>query len=138
MHTQARFDAHDAGQVLFYVPAVDKPATRLSNKDLDEMRGEPNIGATGKMPGLLPLFVGMEVILTESLLPPRYVRGAPGKVVGIELHAMEPLVEGRTSIVSDGDVILHYLPNRDPAALLSAALHLHARAVVKPPRLYRV
>ena len=74
------------------------------------MRGEPNIGATGKMPGLLPLFVGMEVILTESLLPPRYVRGAPGKVVGIELHPMEPQVEGRTSIVSDGVVILHYMP----------------------------
>ena len=34
------------------------------------------------MSGLLPLFAGMKVILTESLLPPRYVRGALGKVVG--------------------------------------------------------
>ena len=62
------------------------------------------------MQRLLPLFVGMVVIMTESLLPPRYVRGAPGKVVGIELHAMEPRVEGRTSIVSDGVVVLHYMP----------------------------
>ena len=47
MHTQAKLDAHDAGQVLFYVPAVDRPAARLSKQDVDEMRGEPNIGATG-------------------------------------------------------------------------------------------
>ena len=110
MHTQAKLDAHDAGQVLFYVPAVDRPAAPLSKEDVDEMRAEPNIGSTGKMLGLLPLFVGIEVILTETLLPPRYVRGAPGKVVGIELHPMEPLVEGRTSIVSDGVVLLHYMP----------------------------
>ena len=54
-------DAHDAGQLLFYVPAVDRPAARLAKPDYDEMRAEPNIGATAKMPGLLPLFVGMEV-----------------------------------------------------------------------------
>ena len=53
------------------------------------MRAEPNIGAAAKMPGLLPLFIGMEVILTDSILPPKYVRGAPGKVVGIEPHDLE-------------------------------------------------
>ena len=110
MHMQAKLDAHDAGQVLFYVPAVDRPAARLSKEDFDEMNGEPNIGATGKMLGLLPLFVGIELILTESLLPPRYVRGAPGNVVGIELHAMEPPVECRASIVSDDVVVLYYMP----------------------------
>jgi len=89
---------------------VDRLAARVTKEEFDEMRGEPNIGATGKMPGLLQLFIGMMVILTESLLPPRYVRGAPGKVVGIELHPMEPQVEGRTSIVSDGVVVLHYMP----------------------------
>ena len=68
----------------------DRPAARLSKEDVDEMRGEPNIDATGKRPGLLPFVVGMKGILTESLLPPRNVRGAPGKVVGIERHAMVP------------------------------------------------
>ena len=58
----------------------------------------------------MPLFVGMEVILTESILPPKYVRGTPGKVVGIEPHALEPPVEGRASVVSDGVVVLHYMP----------------------------
>ena len=52
----------------------------------------------------------MEVILTESVLPPKYVRGTPGKVVGIELHALEHPVEGRASIVSDGVVVLRYMP----------------------------
>ena len=37
--------------------------------------------------GGLPLFVGMDAILTGSVLPPTCVRGTPGKVVGIELHA---------------------------------------------------
>ena len=36
--------------------------------------------------------------------------GVPGRVVGIEPHALEPPVEGRTSIVSDGVVVLHYMP----------------------------
>ena len=53
MHTQAKLDAHDAGQVLFYVPAVDRPAASLSKEEFDEMLGEPNIGATGQMPGPL-------------------------------------------------------------------------------------
>ena len=51
MHTQAKLDAHDAGQVLFYVPAVDRPAASLIKEEFDEMRGEPNIGATGKCQG---------------------------------------------------------------------------------------
>ena len=51
MHTQANLDAHDAGQVLFYVPAVDRPAARLSKDDVVEMRGAPTIGGTGKCQG---------------------------------------------------------------------------------------
>ena len=51
MHTHAKLDAHDAGQVLFYVPAVGRPAASLSKEEFDEMRGEPNIGATGTCQG---------------------------------------------------------------------------------------
>ena len=74
------------------------------------MREDPNIGATGRMLGLLPLFLGMEMVLQESLLPPRYVRGAPCTVVGFEPHEFEPQLEGRSSITSDGVVLLHYMP----------------------------
>eukprot|EP00959_Pyramimonas_sp_CCMP1952_P299649 6267605-Pyramimonas_sp.AAC.1 len=62
------------------------------------------------MPGLLPLFLGMEVTLTESVLPPQHVRGTPGKVVGIEQRALEHPVEGRASVVSDGVAALRYMP----------------------------
>ena len=110
MHTQAKLDAHDAGEVLFYIPAVDRPAGTLNRQEFEEMLGEPNIGHTGKMPGLLPLFIGMAVVLTESLLPPKYVRGASGKVVGIEFHPDESAVESRPSIQSDGVVMLRYMP----------------------------
>ena len=86
MHAQARLDAHDSGKVLFYVAAVDKPAAKLSRKEFDDMRAFPNVSTTGKLPGFLPFFQGMEMILSESVLPPQYVRGRPCKVVGIEPH----------------------------------------------------
>ena len=74
------------------------------------MRAEPNISTTAKLPGLLPVFEGMEMILSESVLPPKYVRGTPCVVVGLEPHPNEPQVQGRDSILSDGCVVLHYMP----------------------------
>ena len=110
MHTQTRLDAHDAGQILFYIPAVDRPAVRCDRKEFDAMRAEPNISTTAKFPGLLPVFVSMEMILTDSVLPPKYVRGTACVVVGLEPHPQEPAIEGRASIASDGCVVLRYLP----------------------------
>ena len=72
------------------------------------MRGQPNISASAKFPGILPVYIGMEMILTESYLPPRIVRGAPVEVVDIELHPMEPEIRGRASIASHGCGLLHY------------------------------
>ena len=50
------------------------------------------------------------MILTESLLPPRLVRGTACVVVGLEPHPQEPPISGRPSIVAQGCVVLHYLP----------------------------
>ena len=36
MHAQAKLDGHDAGQLLLYVPAVDRPAARLAKSDFDQ------------------------------------------------------------------------------------------------------
>ena len=110
MHAQARLNAHDASKILFYIPAVDKPAVRCNRQEFDEMRAEPNISTTAKLPGLLPAYIGMEMILTDSVLPPKYVRGTACVVVGLELHPQEPSIEGRASIASDGCVVLRYLP----------------------------
>ena len=71
MHAQAILNAHAAEKVLFYVPAVDKAASGLSRSELDELRGEPNISKSGKLAGILPMFIGMEVILSESFLLPK-------------------------------------------------------------------
>ena len=43
MHANARLDAHDAGKVLLYIPAIDVPLARVSRDDFDEMRAFPNI-----------------------------------------------------------------------------------------------
>ena len=74
------------------------------------MRLEPNAQKTAKHLGLLMIFKGMEMIPTESLLPPQYVRGSPCKVVGLQLHEHEPSIEGRDSLVSHGCVLLQYMP----------------------------
>ena len=110
MHANARLDAHDAGKVLFYIPAVDTPAVRLGKDAFDEMRAFPNISQSAKLPGVLPTFIGMEMILTESFLPPKYVRGTACEVVGLEPHPKEPPIEGRDSITTHGCVVLHDMP----------------------------
>ena len=80
------------------------------------MRALPNIGQTAKMPGILPLYVGMRVILTESYLPPQVVRGAAGEVVDIELDPRdmnEPNAGGlhsRPSVAENGCVLLKHMP----------------------------
>jgi hypothetical protein len=52
----------------------------------------------------------MESSLTETYLPPHITRGTPVEIVDIELHPMEPDIQGRDSIASHGCVILHYMP----------------------------
>ena len=110
MHVQARLDAQHANEVLFYIPAVDVPSVPLTKAEYDEMRLEPNVQKTAKHLGLLPIFKGMEMIPTESFLPPHYIRGSPCKVEGLQLHEHEPAIEGRDSLASHGCVLLQYMP----------------------------
>ena len=74
------------------------------------MRSQPNISQTKTNPGILPIYIGKEMCLTETYLPPRIGRGAPVDVVDIEPHPMEPPIQGRDSIASYGCVILRYMP----------------------------
>ena len=77
MHVQAHLNAKHARRVLFYFPAIDQPSARLTQKGNDHMRACANIGATAKLAGVFPLYVGMEMVLAESYLPPRVLRGTP-------------------------------------------------------------
>ncbi len=110
MQCQTRMDAHAAGRILFYIQAADRPALQLSKSEFDEMRAEPNLQKTQKLAGILPVYIGMDMILTESILPPKKVRGSACKVVGLEPHPREPPIAGRESIASHGCVLLHYMP----------------------------
>ena len=110
MHSHAKLNAKAEGKLLYYIPSIDMPSVRMSKKDFDDMRSEPNISNTGKFPGILPIYIGMEMYLTETYLPPKIGRGTPVDVVDIELHPMEPPIQGRDSIASHGCVILHYMP----------------------------
>ena len=110
MHAHAKLNAKAAGKILFYIPAIDVPGVRMSREDYEAMRAYPNVGTTAKHLGILPIYIGMDVILTESYLPPRIVRGASAEVVDIELHPQEPPIHFRESISTHGCVVLHYMP----------------------------
>ena len=110
MHSHAKLNAKAEWKLLYYTTSIDMPSVRMSKKDFDDMRSQPNISQTGKNRGILPIYIGMEMCLTETYLPPRIGRGTPVDVVDIELHPMEPPIQGRDSIASHGCVILRYMP----------------------------
>ena len=85
-------NAENAGRVLFHIPAIDRPAARLTQKDYDDVRACANVGASAELAGVIPAHVGMETVITESYLPPRVVRGTPVVVVDVELHPQGPPV----------------------------------------------
>ncbi len=74
------------------------------------MRAQPNISTSAKFPCILPVYVGMEMILTQSYLPPRLVRGTPVLAVDIELHPREQPLHNRPSVASHGCVLLEDMP----------------------------
>ena len=83
MCANALLNAKAAGKPLFYIPAVDSPASRMGRADYDDMRAFPNLSTTAKLMGILRAHIGMDVIFTESYLPPKVVRGAVADIAYI-------------------------------------------------------
>ena len=110
MHVEARRGARAGKQPLFLVQAVDRPALDVPASDYEAMLGEPNISHTKKLMGILPIYVGMDMILAESMLPPRYTTGAPVVVTGIEVHQDEPPIVDRASLLEHGCALLRFMP----------------------------
>ena len=110
MQTKARLQANQARGILYYIQAVDKVSQHVSQKELVRIVAEPNLSNTKKLAGLLPAFIGMDMIMQKTLLPPQYVTGTVGKLVGIELHPDEPNIPTRQSVGEAGCVILQYMP----------------------------
>ena len=110
MHLHAKLNAKAAGKLLYYIPAIDIPTVRMTRQDYNDMRAQANIGKTAKLSGILPIYIGMEMILTETYLPGTLGKGTPVDVVDLELHPLERAIQGRNSISEHGCVVLQYMP----------------------------
>ena len=110
MQLQTRLSAKRSNQVLYYIQPVYRPGIDCGRAALEQMLATPSVTATRKLMGLLPIYIGMEVVLTENILPPLYVPGATGKVWGIEPDPDEPAFEDSAGVVTEGVVLLRFLP----------------------------
>jgi len=110
MQTKARLQAKQAGRILYYIQAVDRVSQHVTEKELLRIVAEPNLSNTKKLAGLLPVYIGMDMMMQKTLLPPQYVTGTVGKLLGIELHPDEPKISNRQSVREAGCVILKYMP----------------------------
>ena len=110
MQVKARLQAKEANNVLFDIQAIDKTSQRLPPEEYSRVVAEPNLSKTKKLAGLLPVFVGMEMVLQKTLLPPKYVTGTVGNVVGLELDPNESPIPDRPSIWQAGCLLLRYMP----------------------------
>ena len=90
MHYRARRDSRAAGQLLFYLQAVDKPKEKLQRRDYMRALEHANYCDAGNRMGLCPLYVGMPVRLTTKLNAKlKLVNEAVGTVVGFEFGRNE-------------------------------------------------
>ena len=105
MQAKARLQAHQALGILYYIQAIDRVSQHVSEKELLRIVAEPNLSNTKKLAGLLPAFIGMDMTMHKTLLPPQYVTGTVGKLVGIELHPDEPNIPSRQSVREAGCVL---------------------------------
>ena len=110
MQTKARLRAKQAGKILYYIQAVDKVSQHVHSHEFPKIIAEPNLSRTKKLAGILPAFIGMDMTMQGSLLPPQYVTGTVGKLIGIELHPDEPKISGRQSVKETGCVLFAITP----------------------------
>ena len=88
-------EARRAGKILMYVQAVDRPTCDVPAAEYREMLERVSLSDTGKLMGLLPLFIGMRVRLTMKLSA-KYtiVPDAVGEVCGIQYNPREFAMHG--------------------------------------------
>ena len=117
MQFRARRDAAEASELLIYVQAVDKPLDKCTMEKADYRKALEvvNYSSCGNRMGLLPLFIGMRVRLTEKLSAKyRLVNEAVGTVQGIEFHENEPVYEWQNNPAhaawARGYLVLKYMP----------------------------
>merc|ERR1711976_52021 len=70
-HAHESLNAKAAGRLLFYIPSIDSSSNRLSRDDFEDMPSNASIGKSAQLPGILPVYVGMDMIPIDPFLPPR-------------------------------------------------------------------
>ena len=93
---RSRLSAVKAGATLYVIPAKDFVLNRPQNARLtDEYLAEcissvPNMNATGRLPSIALLHIGMIVRLTNTVESPEAVTDSTGEIVGIDEAHDEP------------------------------------------------
>jgi len=93
-HLYAAERAKAAGRQLYYIQAVDAPEQtdrEWSPEEMFNLLRHPSLTDTGKLPGLVPLYVGMHVRLSKLIKAPFLVQNVSGVVVEIVFHPRERL-----------------------------------------------
>ena len=94
---RSKLSAQAAAATLYFVPAqnfvMNRPQNpRMTNAYIAEkIAAVPNMNATGRLPSIAMLHLGMAVRLTNTVEAPEAVTDATGRVVGIHLHPDDQL-----------------------------------------------
>ena len=89
---RSRLSAQLAGATLYFVPAQDfvlnrPPNPRLTNAYIaEQIAAVPNMNATGRLPSIAMLHIGMAVRLTNTVEAPEAVTDSTGRIAGIDEH----------------------------------------------------
>ena len=111
---RAARDAARAGKILVYVTACDRCRHRLERTEYHRALQWANATSTGKLLGLLPLFEGMRLRLTQRVSRAQnLVQDASGILRGVEFHEKEDttwLEDSTHPAWERGYVVLEYMP----------------------------
>ena len=87
---RSRMSAERSEAILYLIPAedyvLDRPYHASQALIAEEIKRQPNMNSTGRLPSIAMLHNGMEVRLTEQVEPPHAVNDSTGIILGIDLH----------------------------------------------------
>ena len=81
MQTKARLQAKQAGRILYYIQAVGRVSQHVTEKELLRIDAEPNLSNSKKLASLFPAYIGTDMMMQKTFLPPQHVTGTAGKLL---------------------------------------------------------
>jgi len=114
MQCAVRRQAAEAGEMVYYIPAIDRSNKEITRADYERMWKLPNYNNAGHAMGMLAIFVGMRVRLETKLsAKDKIVQGAKGVVQRIEFHDEEDttwMLDPNSAEIRRGWVRLNKMP----------------------------